>query len=746
MKLMSYLRRAAVLGAGRSGPLLAAQLANAGVEVWLYDLPTVGDDPLDFLRRRVAALQAQEPPVLAEAGRAALIHPVCFGESLEALQHCDLVLEAVAEDLDVKTGLYVRITPFLAEEAILATTTSSLSVNSLARALPEVLRWRFCGLHVLSPHRQVPLVELVPSEFSDPRVLARLETLLVTDLGKGVIRVRDRPFFVAGRLGLYALGLACHHGERLGLVPDLVDVLAGSALGRPRAGDFGLLQGLGLETAAGLLQRARQCLPGDPWLARLRLPRWLLGGGESGYRHEADADLAPPVRSALAIPDPGERWAALRAGSHPQARFLWAMQRDLYHYAATWLGEIADSARDLDLALRWGLGWREGLFETWQRTGWRQVAGWLATDIEAGRTLVDTPLPAWVARVQAVHSPRGSLVPTEGKYQARPQLAVYRRQLLPETLAGETLPVLGTPVWQRGPARLLDSGEDIAIVDWSAAAPALDSRLVESLHEALEQSRGRFRGLVLWRGAGAFSDGADAVELLTLLARRDHAALARLQTRWQGWLDTCRDLPIPVVAVVQGRCFGLGAALLLYCDRVVSALESRFALLVPRLGLPPGAGLAALARRAYRQAGTRGLALLHRSWPWLATAGVARSGLEARELGLLTAADVVLMNPAEGLFVARRQAGGLADSGYRSPLELPLPVPGPPGRAALRQQLDDTGHGQLAEELAGVLTGGDTAPGDLLTESAHRQLEAAQWLDWCTRPRTRDALIQRLEE
>ena len=772
MQLVSYVRRAAVLGAGRLGPLLAAHLANAGVEVWLYDLPCAGEDRLAPLRQKIHQLHRQSPPALAEAGRAGLIHPVCFGEGLEALRQCDLVLEAVAEDLDVKTGLYARITPFLGSRAILATTTTSLSVNTLAHALPEVLRWRFCGLHCLFPPRYMPLVELVPNDLTDPRVLDRLEAFLVTDLGKGVIRVRDRPYFVAARLGLYAMLLGAHHGERLGLAPDLVDALTGPALGRPRSGTFGLMELVGLDTVVAWLKNAWRRLPEDAWMANFRLPRWLferLERGEPLYRRGTDGvqvwdarrgdyrplnnTLAASLRGALAITEPAERWAALRADEHPQARFLWAMQRDLYHYAATWLGEIADSARDLDLALRWGLGWREGLLETWQSSGWRRVAGWLEEDIAAGRTLVQAPLPEWVGRVSGVHGPRGSLAPADNRPRPRSALAVYQRQLLPETLAGETPPTLGKLAWQQGPVQLLDSGDELGVIDWTAASPALDSRTVESLHEALEQAHDRFRGVVLWRGGGVFSCGADLTELLTLLDRRDRAALVRLLERWQDWLNACRDTPLPVVAAVQGRCFGLGAATLLYCDRVVAALESRYALVVPRLGLPPGGGVAALARRAYRQAGAQALPLLLRVWPWLAAGSVARSGLEARQLGLLTEADPVVMNPQELLFIARRQAAVLADSAYRTPPEPPLPVAGEAGLTALRQPLErwraagalDARQARLAEELARVLVGGEVAAGSLLDEPAHRQLEAAQWQDWLESGETREQLLRHLE-
>jgi len=93
---------------------------------------------------------------------------------------------------------------------------------------------------------------------------------------------------------------------------------------------------------------------------------------------------------------PAERLKLLRESKNPQAQFLWAILRDSFHYAAVHLADIAESARDVDFAMRWGFGVQQGPFELWQAAGWTQVAQWVKEDIAAGKALSSAPLPAWV--------------------------------------------------------------------------------------------------------------------------------------------------------------------------------------------------------------------------------------------------------------------------------------------------------------------------------------------------------------
>ncbi len=131
----------------------------------------------------------------------------------------------------------------------------------------------------------------------------------------------------------------------------------------------------------------------------------------------------------LKIKNPAEKFAKLRESQHPQAQFLWATFRDLFHYSAYHLADIAETARDVDLAIRWGYGWSLGPFETWQAAGWKQVAQWIADDIVAGKSMSNAPLPDWVFDGRdGVHAAEGSYSPSRNAKLPRSSLPVYQRQ------------------------------------------------------------------------------------------------------------------------------------------------------------------------------------------------------------------------------------------------------------------------------------------------------------------------------
>src|SRR5690606_10207493 len=219
------IRKAAVLGAGVMGAQIAAHLANADVETLLFDLPAREGDKNGIAAKAVANLAKLSPAPLAEPAKAAGITPANYDEHLEALRDCDLVIEAIAERLDWKLDLYMKIAPYLSDSAIVASNTSGLSIHALAEALPASLRPRFCGIHFFNPPRYMHLVELIADGQTDPHVLAGLEAFLTTTLGKGVVHAKDTPNFIGNRIGVFSILATMHHTGKFGLPFDLVDAL-----------------------------------------------------------------------------------------------------------------------------------------------------------------------------------------------------------------------------------------------------------------------------------------------------------------------------------------------------------------------------------------------------------------------------------------------------------------------------------------------------------------------------------------
>lgn len=786
-----FVRRAAVLGAGVMGAQIAAHLVNAGVEAVLFDLPATGSDGSATARKGVEALRRLEPSPLGVASVADRIQAANYDHDLETLAGCDLVIEAIAERLDWKHALYERIAPHLAAHALLATNTSGLSLAALAQGLPEALARRFCGVHFFNPPRYMHLVELIAAPATDAAVLDALESFLVTTLGKGVIRTRDTPNFIANRIGAFSLLAVFHHARELGLGFDEVDAITGTLLGRPKTAIFRTMDLVGLDTLGHVFGTMDSQLAADPWHRHFRLPGWFdallqagalgLKAGRGVYRKQGrDIQVLDPVKgeyrpanrgadpelvAILGDRDAATRLAALRQSTHPQARFLWRVTCDMLHYAAFHLEHIADNARDVDLAMRWGFRWHEGPFELWQDAGWQTVAGWITADLAAGKTLASVPLPPWAADPArtGVHEPEGSYSPSRRVRVPRSALPVYRRQAMPELVAGET-PSARRTVFETGAVRLWTGDDDIAVIGFRSKMHAIGEDVLDGLMQAIDEAERNFRGLVIWQDEPPFSVGANlsgptaprpdrpkpsAVgTLMKRLRREAESALLKAAHRlnvadalmagrlekvegvveqFQATAMALRQARVPVVAAVDGMALGGGCEFAMHCARIVAAFESYIGLVEAGVGLlPGGGGLKELTRRAAAEA--RGGDLfppLRRAFEAAAMAQVSRSAAHARDMGFLTEADVIVMNSRELLHVARAQVVAMTESGWRPPgPAAPIAVGGRTAIATFKAHMTNLlGGGFISEhdfligsKVAEVLCGGDVDAGSLVDE------------------------------
>ncbi len=570
MKSNSQIRKVAVLGAGVMGAQIAAHLVNANVETLLFELPVKEGDPNGNVNKALDGLKKLDPSPIASPARITFIQPANYDQHLEKLRECDLIIEAIAERMDWKSDLYRKVAPFVNNNAIFASNTSGLSINQLAQAFPENLRHRFCGIHFFNPPRYMHLVELIPCAATEAPLLDQLETFLVSTLGKGVVRAKDTPNFVANRIGVFSMLATEHHAAAFNLGFDTVDALTGRYLGRPKSATFRTLDVVGLDVFAHVVNTMRENLTDDPWHKHFELPDWfgyLVDQGALGQKSKrgiyqkvgkeihvldlhtrqyrlSDAQVDEGVKDILRERDWAKKLAGLRNHTHPQAQFLWAVFRDVFHYCALYLEVIADNARDFDFAVRWGFGWDNGPFEIWQATGWQQVAGWIAADIAAGKAMANTPLPAWVTEPTrtGVHTPQGSFAPNvgwisvahpplsagagvpvdalslihptpPGTYQPRSTLPVYRRQLFPDKLVGEERHY-GETVFETDEVRMWHMGDGIAILSFKTKMHIVSNEVLDGILRAVDEAEAHFTALILWQVEPPFSAGANLLQLM----------------------------------------------------------------------------------------------------------------------------------------------------------------------------------------------------------------------------------------
>ena len=387
-------RKVAVLGAGVMGAQIAAHLVNVKVPVVLFDLPAKEGPKNGIVSRAVDNLKKLKPAPLGVPEDAALIEQANYEEHLHLLQDCDLVIEAIAERMDWKLDLYKRIAPALAPHAIVASNTSGLSITKLSEVLPEEIKPRFCGIHFFNPPRYMYLVELINTPATRPEVLDQLEAFVTSTVGKGVVRAMDTPNFIANRVGIAGMLATMKEAETFGLGYDVVDDLTGKKMGRASSGTFRTADVVGLDTMAHVIKTLQDNLADDPFFPSYATPQVLAALLEKGaLGQKTGAGFFKKVGKDILKLDPAkgeyvpaggkadeivgrmlkkpaaERLKLLRESSNPQAQFIWAILRDGFHYSAVHLADIAECARDVDFAMRWGFGMSQGPSELCQEAG-----------------------------------------------------------------------------------------------------------------------------------------------------------------------------------------------------------------------------------------------------------------------------------------------------------------------------------------------------------------------------------------
>lgn len=783
-------KKVAVLGAGVMGAQIAAHLVNVKVPVILFDLPAKEGSKSGIAERAIANLKKLKPSPIGVADDVELIQPANYEEHMKLLKGCDLVIEAIAERMDWKLDLYHKIAPFVAKHALVASNTSGLSITKLSDALPDAIKPRFCGIHFFNPPRYMQLVELINTPTTQPEVLDQLETFVTAVLGKGVVRAHDTPNFIANRIGIAGMLSTMKQAENFGLNFDVVDDLTGKKLGRASSGTFRTADVVGLDTMAHVIKTMQENLneQSDPFFGNFGTPKVLqklldlgfLGNktkqgfykrvGRETLQFELDSEdyipaggKADEVYGRMLKKPAAERLKLLRNAEGKEGQFLWAILRDSFHYAAVHLEHIADCARDVDQAMRWGYGMQQGPFELWQDAGWLEVARMVQEDIDAGKALCKAPLPQWVfegpvAEAGGVHTGHGSWSASQNKFVPRRVLPVYKRQIFPEKLLGES----NLPDWQSAGTTLAETKAlrtwtldgKVLIASIKNKMHAISPEVMEGLIEAVDMAESDFDAMVIWSGDAPFSVGADLEATMPAFVIGGADAIESIEQELQNLMLRLRYAQVPVVSAIHGLALGGGCEMAVYSARRVAHMESYIGLVEVGVGLVPGAGgLTYIARRAAENSATSTgkdlLPSLTEGFTAAAMAKVGTSALESRKLGYLLDSDIVVAHKDEVLFVAINEAKSMAASGWRAPLKRSFPVAGRSGQATIKGSLVNMRDGGFISEfdqyiaglIANVVCGGDVDAGTLVDEAYLMKLERKAFCHLITHPKTHERIL-----
>ena len=802
----NIIKKVAILGAGVMGAQIAAQCINVGLPVILFDLPSKSDDGKTVNKNAIALkaienLKKLKPAPLALAVDANLIIAANYEDDLGLLADCDLIIEAIAERLDWKHALYEKVGPHIPAHALFATNTSGLPIGELAKGFSGDLKKRFCGVHFFNPPRYMHLLELIPATDTDPGVLDALETFMTSTMGKGVVRAKDTPNFIGNRVGVFSILAVFAEAQKYGLGFDEVDAITGSKLGRAKSATFRTSDVVGLDTMAHVINTMEVALQDDSFSTLFKTPdvvAKLIAKGALGQKTKAGfyrkdgktvlvldattgeykpstATIEPIIERILKKPI-AERLELLRNTDDPQAQFLWSIYRDIFHYCAIHLGSIADSAREIDFAMRWGYGWDKGPFEDWQAAGITQVANWIKEDIDTGKTLSKEPLPAWVfsgpvAEKQAFHTPEGSWSAAEGKYIPRSSLPVYKKQAFRASLLGDGSPdprTAGTTIYENPDLRAwVDERQpEVLIASFKSKMNTFSPDVLNGLQKAVKIAEEHYSGLVIWQPTslklgtpgGPFSAGANLEAALPMVMKSGPSGVEPFVKLFQDTMMRVKYSQVPVVAAVSGVALGGGCELVLQSARRVAAMESYIGLVEVGVGLlPAGGGLKEAAIRAAQGVNLAGntnfLDFTKASFENAAMAKVSSSAQEAMKMAYLKTGDIIVANVYELLALAQSQVKAMRYSGYRPPIPTLIPVGGRSVASTVMGQVVNMRDGgfiskhdaHIAQKIIEIITGGNVDAGTLVTEEWLLKLERQAFVELIGHPKTMERIMGLLQ-
>lgn len=764
------LERVAILGAGSMGSQIAAHFANAGIPSLLLDLPSQGASKNALVEQQIAALKKRRPAPLYSTDDLHLIQAGNFEDDLHRVGECGWILEAVVEDLEIKRQLLQRVEEHRRPGTIVSTNTSGLSVDAISRDRSPDFRRHWLGVHFFNPPRYMKLVELIPTTDTEPYVVETVRIQCDRLLGKGVVVAKDRPNFIANRIGTFVAGRAMELMVELGLSIEEVDALTGAVLGRPKLGTFGVADLVGIDLLVKVLENLYLSLPDDPWRHVFQPPDFLKEmvrrgwlGRKAGqgfykkskkgilvldvprfeYRSPAASDF-PSLSGALKEEDPGRRLEILIGSGDKSSAFLWPYLRDTLLYSAQRIPEICAQFYEIDRAMRWGFNWEWGPFELWDRAGFEAIAGAIETDGQQ--------LPDWVRKLLSHGTPRLYVAGRRESLYYDPVQESF--QPLAEDSGKISLSLLKRreePVLANSEASLIDIGDGVACLQFHSKLNSIGPGTLELARESLEKVKDSYLGLVIGNQGSDFSVGANLALLLQKIQAGAWGEIEAVVKAFQDLTGAIRRSPCPVVAAPFQRVLGGATELCLGCHHIVASAETYMGLVEVGVGLiPAGGGCKEMIRRCSegRDLGRESerVAVVREAFETIATARVSRSAREAEELHFLRKGDSIEIHPDRLLSRAKKKVLEAVRNGCRPSERLhEIPVSGEAGQAYLKIVLHQMQLSkriskydvEIGRHLARILCGGDLNHPAQVSEDYLLSLEREAFLHLCGQTKTR---------
>ena len=785
--------KAAVLGAGTMGAAIAAHLANAGIPTLLLDIAprelSAADEAKSLtldspqVKNSIAntgfsGLVKTRPAAYMLGDNSKLITVGNFADDMAKLKDCDLVIEAVVENLEIKHKLFAEVEKNRKPGAVIASNTSGIPIASIAEPFSDDFKRHFLGVHFFNPPRYMKLVEVIPTEWTDGVIACKVFGFLDQRLGKGVVSAKDRPNFIANRIGVFGMMATIHEMIAMNFTPTEVDQMTGKAIGHASSATFRTSDLVGLDVTAHVTTNLYPAVPDDedrdvfelPDLIKTLLDKKLLGDKTKGgfYKKSKNAEgkteileldldtfeYKPQTKTkflsldaAKQIEDMPKRVKTLVWGDDRVGEFLWKTTSRVSRYAANRIPEIADTIVEIDNAIKWGFGWEIGVFEAWDAIGVKESVERMKAENQAVPENVQKMLDSGAETFYKNESGQRSFYDlVAGEYKPMPNRAgvIVLKSVKERTGVIKTNPG----------ASLIDLGDGVACLEFHSKMNSIGGDTVQMMNFALDEVEKNFKGLVVGNQGGNFSAGANIMMLLLAAQEEEWDDINMMVNALQKAVMRLRYSAKPVVTAPYGLTLGGGCEIAMHGDKVRAAGETYIGLVEVGVGLiPAGGGTKEMTMRAMdaakRTPDADPLAFIKKTFELLGMGKVATSAQEARSWGFLRDSDAISMNGDRLIADAKQEVLNLDAAGYVQPVQrTDILALGESAQAAMKLALHMMKRGGfisdhdalIGKKLAKVMSGGDLNHQAYVSEQYLLDLEREAFVSLCGERKTQERI------
>jgi 3-hydroxyacyl-CoA dehydrogenase len=790
--------KAAVLGAGTMGAGIAAHLANAGIPTLLLDIApselTPDEQEKGFgvdspqVRNRIVnslfeASKKLKPAPFMLGNNARLITTGNFTDDIAKLKDCDLVVEAVVENLDIKHKVFGLVEKHRKPDAVIASNTSGIPIDSIAEPFSDDFKQHFLGIHFFNPPRYMKLVEIIPGTATSGEVACKIAGFLDQRLGKGVVPAKDRPNFIANRIGTFGMMATVHEMLEIGMRPTEVDQITGKAIGHASSATFRTSDLVGLDVLVHVNKNLYPAVPDDedrdvflvPDVITKMLDARLLGDKTGGgfYKKSKDAEgnrqileldletfeYKPQEKTEFAsldaaknIDDLPKRLKTLVWGDDQVGQFLWKTMSRTCRYAANRIPEIADTIVEIDNAIKWGFGWEVGVFESWDAVG-------LPESVDRMRA-EGQPIPANVEKMLIAGAT--SFYKHEKGETSFYDLATGEYKPVPArpgvTILKDVKERTGTIKTNPG-ASLIDLGDGVACLEFHSKMNSIGGDTVQMMNFAIDEVEKNFKGLVVGNQGGNFSAGANIMMLMLAAQEEEWDDINMMVHALQNAVMRLRYSAKPVVTAPYGLTLGGGCEIAMHGDKVRAAAETYIGLVEVGVGvIPAGGGTKEMTMRAMDAAAKAPdadpLAFLKKAFETIGMGKVATSAQEGRAFGFLRDSDAISMNGDRLIQDAKQEVLNLDAAGYVPPVErTDITVLGEASESAMKLALHMMKRGGfisdhdelIGKKLAHIMSGGTINHKTQVSERYLLDLEREAFVSLCGERKTQERIAAMLK-